>query len=56
MKFPILEELIQANEDSCNALIDVLMINGDSEELDNNLIDWKISSVNSTLIKLELQF
>ena len=37
-------------------LLNVMILSGDREEIDENLVSWTISSVSSKLISLKLEF
>ena len=37
-------------------VLSVLMISGDTEEVDDNLIDWKLVSVGPTKLEIDLEF
>ena len=37
-------------------MIDLIMIDGDEDVIDENLIDWKIASVSDKLIEIDLRF
>ena len=46
MNFPSMEKFIELNNRADKAkLLDVMMISKDDEEIDENLIDWSITSV-----------
>ena len=48
MELPDTESFIKANNESSNKLLDVMMLSGDNEEVDDNLTSWDITSVTST--------
>ena len=55
MKFPEnLASLI--NENASQLLLEILLINGDTEEIDKNLRSWTVTSVSSTKIDIDLTF
>ena len=56
MEFPDTTTFIKANEESKNKLLDVMMLSGDNQEIDGNLIDWKIMTVTSTSMTVDLEF
>lgn len=56
MDFPSKSEFVDLNRRSDNALIDVAMINGDTEEIDENLTSWEIVSVSPQLIEIDITF
>ena len=57
MNFPSMEKFIELNNRADKAkLLDVMMISKDDEEIDENLIDWSITSVSQRLITLKLVF
>ena len=42
MKFP--QNLVSLiNENACDKLFEILMINGETEEIDNNLRSWTVT-------------
>ena len=55
MKFP--EDLASLiNENTSDKLLEILMLNGDTEEIDKNLRSWTVTSVSSTRIDISLTF
>ena len=56
MRFPDLQTLIDLNKSSNNKLIDLIVLKGDYDELDENLKSWEIISVSSQLIEIDLVF
>ena len=56
MVFPSEREFILLNEKSGNELIDIYMFKGDEDVIDDNLKSWKIISVTSKLIEIEVVF
>lgn len=56
MRFPDQQTLINLNKSSNNKLIDLIVLKGDSDELDENLKSWEIISVSSQLIEIDLEF
>lgn len=60
MSFPPLSELIQLNEESGGKLIELSIQEGDSDEEEagksDNLIAWKVISVDPKLIEIQLEF
>ena len=44
------------NEKSSDKLLEVIMLNGDSEEIDKNLRSWSVTSTSSTNIDISLEF
>ena len=56
MLFPSKEEFIELNKLSKNKLIDLYVLNGDEETIDENLKGWDIVSVSSTWIEIDLIF
>ena len=55
MKFP--ENLASIiNENTSQLLLEILLINGDTEEIDKNLRSWTVTSVSSTKIDIDLTF
>ena len=56
MQFPDKEEFIELNNSTNSHLVDIRMLKGDSDEQNENLQDWKIVSVSSELIEIDLGF
>ena len=56
IKDPILGSNLAQTNAKDKELLNVAMISGDDESIDTNLLSWKISSVTSRLITLELEF
>ena len=56
MLFPSKEEFTELNKLSKNKLIDLYVLNGDEETIDENLKGWDIVSVSSTWIEIDLIF
>ena len=56
MSFPSLSDFIKQNEESGNKLIDLMMLKGEDEVLDENLVSWQIISVGAKLIEIKLEF
>ena len=55
MKFP--EDLASLiNENTSDKLLEILMLNGNTEEIDKNLRSWTVTSVSSTRIDISLTF
>ena len=55
MKFP--EDLASLiNENTSDKLLEILMLNGDAEEIDNNLRSWTVTYASSTRIDISLTF
>ena len=44
------------NDKSSEKLLEVLMLNGDSEEIDKNLRSWSVTSTSSSSIDVSLDF
>ena len=44
------------NEKSSDKLLEVMVLNGDSEEIDKNLRSWSVTSTSSTNIDISLEF
>ena len=44
------------NEKSSDKLLEVLMLNGNSEEIDKNLRSWSVTSTSSSSIDVSLDF
>ena len=47
MNFPDTDKFIQLNEESKLSLLNVMMISGEKEEVDQNLLSWTIVEVTS---------
>ena len=45
MNFPTLTDFVNSNEEANHDLLNVMMLSGDSEEIDDNLIAWKTIAV-----------
>ena len=43
-------------QNSNKKVLSVMMISGDTEEIDDNLIDWKLVSVDSEKLEIDLEF
>ena len=56
MNFPNITDFVEQNDAKEKELLNVAMISGDDDSIDTNLVSWKISSVTSRLITLELEF
>ena len=56
MDFPSTREFILDNEESENKLIDVMMLSGEDEAIDLNLLSWTIVKVTSQQIEISLKF
>ena len=54
MKFPNTADFISKNRKKQNKLLDVMMLSGDNEEIDENLLSWTIVSVTSKRIEIDL--
>ena len=55
MKFP--EDLASLiNENTSDKLLEILMLNGDTEEIDKNLRSWTVTYASSTRIDISLTF
>ena len=55
MKFP--ENFASIiNERSSDKLLEILALNGDSEEIDTNLRSWTVTSASSSTIDISLDF
>ena len=46
----------QINESTSEKLLEVLMLNGDTQEIDKNLKSWAVTSVSSSNIEISLGF
>ena len=56
MDFPSTREFVLDNEKSDNKLLNVLMLSGEDESVDPNLLSWTISKVTSQQISINLEF
>ena len=56
MNFPDTEKFIQLNEESELALLNILMISGENEGINQNLLSWTIVEVTSKKIDIDLEF
>ena len=56
MMLPGKSKLIELNEKSEKKMIDLFMIDGDEDVIDENLTDWMIESVSEKLIEIDLKF
>ena len=56
MKFPDTDTFNKANVESKNKLLDVMMLSGDNEMIDDNLKDWKLISVTSSEITVDVEY
>ena len=56
MEFPGTDSFINANDNSNKEHLDLLMLSGDAEKVDENLVSWKIKDVTSTSITVDLEF
>ena len=56
INLPSLKNFITRNEEANHELLNVMMLSGDSEEIDENLIAWKITAVEPKQIRVELEF
>ena len=56
MNFPNIIDFIEQNDAKEKELLNVAIISGDDDSIGTNLVSWKISSVTSRLITLELEF
>ena len=56
MEFPDTAKFIEENKKSGNKLLDLMMLSGDNEAIDPNLLSWVIVSVTSTTITVDLEF
>ena len=44
------------NENTSNKLLEILMLNGYTQEIDSNLKSWTVNKVSSTNIEISLAF
>ena len=42
--------------DDSNKILDLIMIEGETNQPDDNLISWKLVSVSSTKLEIELEY
>ena len=56
MSFPEKEEFIQQNAEQALKLLNIFMLSGDDEVIDDNLTSWKIKSVTAMQISVDLEF
>ena len=56
MNFPDTDKFVQLNEESKLSLLNVIMISGEKEEVDQNLLSWTIVEVTSKKIDIDLEF
>ena len=56
MEFPALNEFIDLNTEKQYELLNVMMLSGMDDSIDENLQSWTISSISSKLISLNLVF
>ena len=56
MNFPDTDTFILENEERKFELLNVIMLSGDDEEIDDNLTSWTVKSVKSELINVKLEF
>ena len=56
MNLPSINNFITINDKANHELLNVMMLSGDSEEIDENLIAWKIIAVEPKQIRVELVF
>ena len=56
MDFPSTREFVLDNEKSNNKLLNVMMLSGEDEAIDPNLLSWTINTVSSQLIEIKLEF
>ena len=56
MDFPDLDEFNEENKMKNNKLLDIMMLSGDKEEFDGNLLSWKLVSISPTLMEVDLEF
>ena len=56
MNFPSKEEFIRQNKEKLYGLLNVFMLSGEDEAIDDNLTSWEIKSVEALLISIDLEF
>ena len=56
MSLPSKEEFIKQNEENSYGLLNVFMLSGEDEAIDDNLTSWGIESVTAMLISINLEF
>ena len=56
MSFPSTAEFIKLNTKKYNELLNIMMLSGEDETVDENLVSWKITSVQPSQINVELEF
>ena len=57
MQFPDdIADLINERDTFPKKLLEVIMINGDTEEIDQNLISWSVISASSTNIDIRTEY
>ena len=56
MEFPDTATFIEENKNSNNKLLDMMMLSGDNEAIDPNLLSWVIVSVTTKAITVDLEF
>ena len=57
MQFPDdFVQLVKDSQEDAIKLIEIIMLNGETEEIDQNLKTWTIDSVSSSRIKISLEF
>ena len=44
------------NDSASNKLLEVVMINGDTQEIDSNLLQWTVTEASSSKINIRLTF
>ena len=56
MDFPSTREFVLDNEKSNNKLLNVMMLSGEDEAIDPNLLSWTFNTVSSQQIEIKLEF
>ena len=56
MNFPETTDFVTLNTAESNLFLNITMLSGNSQEIDDNLVSWTVSSVSKRLIRLELEF
>ena len=56
MDFPSLQDFNKENNETKRKHLDILMISGDTNEFDSNLLSWKLIELTPTLMKIEIVF
>ena len=51
-----IKELIMDSKGTDNPLINIIMLSGETEDIDKNLLGWTVVSVISTEIVIDLEF